>query len=421
MKKIKPLRRCEAILRIPGSKSYTHRALIISSLAEGESVLLNPSKSEDTGLTLEALKKFGIPIFWNEEEVYVSGQGGMLLPPKERIFLGNSGTSMRFLTAFASLLKGRVLLEGDKRMKKRPMGELISSLLSLGVKVYLFERKDSLEVLIESKGLRGGSLRLRGKESSQFLSSLLIVGPYTSEGMEIEVIGDLVSKPYVDITLDVMCAYGIKVNRKGYYYFSIPSGIKYHPCRYKIETDVSSASYFFLAAAITGGRVRVESFNPLSIQGDIGFLGILKEMGCVVISGEDWVEVQGGGLRGIEVDMSNTPDLVPTLAVMAAFARGPTVIRNIRHLRFKESDRLGGLANELKKMGVKVEEGLDYLKIIGGTPRGAEIETYNDHRLAMSFAMSGLVVPEIRIKGEDCVKKSFPEFWEVFEKLYAEE
>ncbi len=419
MKEIKPLRHCDAILRVPGSKSYTHRALIISSLAEGESVLFNPSKSEDTGFTLEALRKFGIPIFWDEEKVYVFGRGGVLLPPQERIFLGNSGTSMRLLTAFASLLKGRVLLEGAERMKKRPMGELISSLRSLGVKASLEERGDSLKVLIESEGLGGGSLKLRGEESSQFLSSLLIVGPYTKEGMEIELIGDLVSKPYVDITLDVMSAYGVEVRKDGYHYFSISSGRRYLPRRYKIESDASSASYFFSAAAITGGRVRVESFNPASIQGDTGFLGILKEMGCRVISGKDWAEVRGGELQGIEVDMSSMPDLVPTLAVTAAFARGTTVIHNIRHLRFKESDRVGGLANELGRMGVKVEEGSDYLKIIGGKPRGAEIETYNDHRLAMSFAVSGLVVPGIRIKGEDCVRKSFPEFWEVFERLYS--
>lgn len=420
MKEIKPIRQLDATIQIPGSKSYTHRALIISSLADGESVLFNPLKSEDTFYTSNALMKFGIPIFWDENQVYVSGLGGRFLTPMDRIFVANSGTSMRFLTAIASLINGRVILEGNYRMKKRPMSGLIESLKALGINATKKEGKNSLLVIIESKGLQGGYTQIRGIESSQFLSALLIIAPYAQKKVEIEVIGELVSKPYVDITIDIMSAFGIKVVKEGSKFFSVPSGVLYKPQNYWIEADASNASYFFLAAAITGGKVRVEKINPYSLQGDIGFLRILEEMGCSVICGEDWVEVRGNKLRGIEIDMVDMPDLVPTVAVAASFAHGKTIIKNIGHLRFKESDRISALTKELKKLGIRVESRKDWLKIKEGNPKGTEIETYNDHRIAMSFAIAGLRIPGIKIMHEDCVNKSFPQFWEKFETLYRD-
>jgi 3-phosphoshikimate 1-carboxyvinyltransferase len=264
----------------------------------------------------------------------------------------------------------------------------------------------------------GGVARIDGGESSQFLSALLMVAPLARGDVRIEVAGHLASKPYVDITRDVMSSFGVEVQCAGDHSFFVPRGQRYSPRKYPIEGDASNASYFLAAAAVTGGKVRVENFRPASVQGDSGFPKILEKMGCEVNCGENFAEIRGKELRGVELDMNTMPDLVPTLAVTAAFARGKTVIHNIGHLRLKESDRIRSLASELAKMGVRVEEGEDWLSVEGGKFRAAEIETHNDHRLAMSFAVAGLAVPGIKIKGERCVEKSFPEFWETLGKLY---
>jgi 3-phosphoshikimate 1-carboxyvinyltransferase len=231
--------------------------------------------------------------------------------------------------------------------------------------------------------------------------------------------GNLSSRPYVDITKDVMSAFGVEVKSDGYQSFSVKAGQRYVPQKYQIEGDASNASYFFSAAAINQGRVRVENLKPNSLQGDIQFLDILRRMGCEVVRGNGWTEVEGKELNGIEIDMNGMPDLVPTLAIMAAFARGETLILNIGHLRLKESDRIKALASELGKMGIRVEEGEDWLRIEGGMAHGAEIDPHNDHRLAMSFAIAGLKIPGIRIQDERCVDKSFPGFWETLQSLYG--
>jgi 3-phosphoshikimate 1-carboxyvinyltransferase len=303
-------------------------------------------------------------------------------------------------------------------MRKRPIGELLNGLGELGVRAYSQKGDDCPPVIVESHGLKGGRARIKGEESSQFLSGLLMVAPYALRDVNIEVTGPLASKPYVDITRDVMSAFGVEIQSQGYRSFFIKAGQRYLPQKYQIEGDASNASYFFSAAAVCKGRVKVKNLNPATIQGDIGFLEILERMGCRVTRGSDWVEVLGGEFYGIEIDMNEMPDLVPTLAVTAAFAQGNTVIQNIRHLRFKESDRLHALAVELSKMGIRVREGEDWLEIEGGKPHGAEIETYDDHRMAMSFAIAGLVIPGVKIKGERCVDKSFPGFWETLQKLY---
>ena len=417
MIEIFPLHHCDAVIRLPGSKSYTHRALIVSALADGESVLMNALRSEDTEHTVRALEKFGVPIFWERDRIRILGKGGSLKAREETIFVGNSGTSMRFLTALAALKKGRTLLDGSERMRKRPIADLLEGLRALGVKTYSKEEEGYPPVMVEPEKLKGGTARIRGDESSQFLSALLMVAPYALRDVCVEVIGDLVSKPYVDITRDVIAAFKVEVQNAGYHSFFIKAGQRYLPQTYFIEGDASNASYFFSAAALTKGRVRVENFCPTSVQGDAGFLNILEKMGCDVIRGGGWAEVQGGELHGVKVDMNSMPDLVPTLAVTAAFAKGKTIIQNIGHLRLKESDRIRALAGELFRIGIRVEEGKDWLKIEGGEPHGAEIETYNDHRLAMSLAIAGLVVPGIKIKGEECVDKSFPDFWEKFRTL----
>lgn len=418
MIEIKPLPHCDAVVTIPGSKSYTHRALIVSALADGESVLRNALRSEDTEHTIQGVEKFGVPILAEGNLLRVLGKGGKLKGAGEKIYVGNSGTSMRFLTALAALKEGRTLLDGSERMRERPIAGLLDGLVALGVKAYAQEGNGYPPVVVESRGLMGGGARIKGSESSQFFSALLMVAPYASGDVRLEVEGPLVSRPYVDITRDVMSAFGVKVQGEEYRSFFVRAGQRYLPRKYLIEGDASNASYFLAAAAVTRGKVRVENFRPESIQGDAGFLKILEKMGCEVTRGESFAEVRGKELRGIEVDMNPMPDLVPTLAVAAAFARGRTVILNIGHLRLKESDRIGDLASELAKMGVKVGEGKDWLSVEGGKGRGAEIETHDDHRLAMSFAIAGLAVPGIKIKGERCVDKSFPEFWETLEKLY---
>jgi 3-phosphoshikimate 1-carboxyvinyltransferase len=418
MKEIKPLSHCDAVVAIPGSKSYTHRALIVSALADGESILIKALQSEDTEYTIQGLEKLGVQVFWKGDLLHVRGKGAKLRTGEERIFVGNSGTSMRFLTALAALKDGRTLLDGSKRLRNRPIGDLLDGLRALGIKGYSKEGNGCPPVVIESQGLKGGATEIRGEESSQFLSALLMVAPYASRDVKVEVMGNLASKPYVDITRHVMSAFGVEVQAEGYHSFFVRSGQRYLPQVYRIEGDASHASYFFSAAAIILGKVRVENFYPTSIQGDTGFLNILEKMGCNVIRGDSWAEVQGGELRGIEVDMNGMPDLVPTLAVTAAFAHGKTIIQNIGHLRLKESDRIKALAGEMVKMGIQVEEGEDYLKIEGGKPHGAKIETYNDHRLAMSFAITGLAVPGVKIKGEKCVDKSFPAYWEKLQRLY---
>jgi len=418
MIEIKPLHHCDAVVTLPGSKSFTHRALIVSALADGESVLINALRSEDTEYTARALQKLGIPIFWEGDHVRVLGKGGKLKEAKERIDVGNSGTSMRFLTALAALKKGITLLDGSERMRKRPMADLLEGLRALGAQADSKDGNGYPPVIIESQGLRGGMAKIKGGESSQFLSALLMVAPYALGDVCVEVMGNLSSKPYADITRHVMSAFGAEVQSKEYLSFFIKAGQHYLPQTYHIEGDASNASYFFSAAAVTQGKVRVENFCSTSIQGDAGFLNILENMGCEVIRGDGWAEVCGKELQGIEIDMNTMPDLVPTLAVTAAFARGRTIIRNIGHLRLKESDRIRALAGELVKMGIQVEEGEDYLKIEGGEARGAEIETHDDHRLAMSFAIAGLVVSGVKIKGEQCVDKSFPGYWEKLQRLY---
>jgi 3-phosphoshikimate 1-carboxyvinyltransferase len=415
---IKLLDHCDAAIRLPGSKSYTQRALILAALADGESILADALRSEDTGHTAEGLEKFGARIFWETDALRVQGTGGSLKSGEESIFVGNSGTSMRFLTALAALKKGITVLDGSERMRKRPIADLLDGLRALGAKAYFKDGNGCPPLVIESQGLRGGVAKIRGDESSQFLSALLMVAPYALGDVSVEVTGDLSSRPYVDMTREVMSAFGVKTESQGYHSFFIKAGQHYVPRRYWIEGDASTASYFFSAAAVTKGRVRVENFPTASVQGDVSFLQILEKMGCEVIRGDTWAEVHGKELRGIEIDMNATPDLVPTLAVTSAFARGKTIIQNISHLRFKESDRIGALMEELKKMGIQVEEGEEWLAIEGGGAHGAEIDTHDDHRLAMSFAILGLVVPGMKIKGEECVAKSFPDFWKTLGRLY---
>jgi 3-phosphoshikimate 1-carboxyvinyltransferase len=354
----------------------------------------------------------------------VRGHGGRIVEPAEDIYLGNNGTATRFLTSVAALGEGDFIITGDERMAERPIQPLIEALEGWGVNIASLKGTDCPPLKIQANGINGGRTILPEGKSSQYLSSLLIVAPYAREAAVLDVAGEVLSKPYVHMTLAVMDAFGVTVSANlNLSHFEIPQGI-YRAREYRIEGDASSASYFWAAAAVCGGRVTVANVPRPSLQGDAEFAQILGRMGCRIESDSRGITVSATDeLKGIEVDMGNCPDVVPTLAVVASQARGRTVIKNIAHLRIKECDRLHVMASELAKLGVATRELPDTLIIEGknadGPPlHGAEIETYNDHRIAMSFAVAGLAVPGVKVRGEGCVAKSFPDFWERFERLY---
>ncbi|MFZ5564391.1 MAG: 3-phosphoshikimate 1-carboxyvinyltransferase [Thermodesulfobacteriota bacterium] len=413
----RPVRSCE--VAVPGSKSYTHRALIAASLSDGVCRLENCLESEDTHLTREALIKMGVRIEKTGPALVVHGTQGRLLPCADPIYLGNSGTSMRLLTGVAAIGQGVYLLIGTDRMAQRPVADLLEGLAQIGVPARSVNNNGCPPLEITAGKARGGHVRLRCGISSQYLSSLLLAAPYIDGGLNIEVIEGPVSKPYIDLTVDIMNRFGVTVDREGYNHFDVAGGQCYRKGDYKVEPDASQASYFWAAAAVTGITVKVLDMAPESRQGDVRFVEVLRSMGCAVSRDSDGIAVTGGTLSAVDVDMGDMPDLVPTLAVAAAFAQGTTVIRNVAHLKEKESDRLAAVATELTKMGITVDRTDAGLAVIGGKPKGAVIETYNDHRMAMSFAVAGLATPGVVISNEGCVAKSFPNFWRVFESLYS--
>lgn len=421
MKEISPVITVDVTVAVPGSKSLTQRALIAAALADGVSTLVGPLASEDTSYTSEALMQMGIKVERNTDIWTVYGNGGVIATPEKEIFLGNNGTATRFLTSVAALGKGEFRIDGEERMHERPIGPLMEALQGWGVDISSVQGTECPPLQLNSNGLAGGATLLPEGKSSQYLSSLLLVAPYAAMPATLAVKGDVLSKPYVAMTLSVMSDFGIDVEcNEEYTSFVIPQG-KYRPMEYQIEGDASNASYFWAAAAITGGRVTVSNVPVPSLQGDSGLVPLLARMGCDVSCDGGGITLQGRDrLEGITVDMGDMPDVVPTLAVVAAFAHGKTVIQNIAHLRIKECDRLNATLTELSKMGVKVEEGEDFMVIHGDggeSLHGAEIETYKDHRMAMSFAVAGLKIPGVKITGEECVAKSFPDFWERFAKL----
>ena len=415
--KMKP--RCE--VTVPGSKSLTHRILIASALSEGLCSIENALLSEDTVLTMKALGQMGIRI---EEKpgnrLMVYGCGGDLQPSLEPIYLGNSGTSIRLLTAVAALGKDNYTLLGNDRMAQRPIQALVDALQQIGVQTRSAENNGCPPVEVNGKNLSGTTVAINCRTSSQYLSGLLLMAPCTGKGLQIKVTEGPVSRPYVDMTIDVMSKFGIAVDRQGYERFQVAGKQAYRAGAYEVEADGSQAGYFWAAAAVCRKAVKVKGVNQYSCQGDVNFSKVLESMGCTIKHEPDGTTVSGGDrLKAIEIDMGDMPDMVPTLAVAAAFAEGATVIKNVSHLKSKESDRLTSVANELEKMGITARCTADELIVSGGQPRGAEIETYGDHRIAMSFAVAGLAAPGTIIMDEHCVEKSFPNFWEVFEGMYA--
>lgn len=379
---------------VPGSKSLTNRAIILAALSSGTSKINNISNSLDSRIMIQAMKKLGVKIIKINNKLQIKGNGGVFKKISRKIYVGNAGTVTRFLTAIATLVPGKVIITKSKRMKKRPMEELTEAL----------------------KTIRTGKVTIRGDVSSQFISALLMIAPILKNGLIVNIVGKLVSRTYVDMTIDLMKKFGIKVekNKKNKLIIKKQS---IAPTNYVVETDLSGASYFFAAGAVTGNIVRVKNINFRSKQGDIIFPDLLRKMGCQVKKNikEKWIEVRGPKvLKGINVNMLDMPDTAQTLAVVAAFARGNTTITGLSTLKMKETDRLKALKNELNKMKIKCEITNDSIKIEGGSPQKAVIETYGDHRMAMAFAVAKSRIPELIIKNPEVVKKSFPEFWEKF-------
>ncbi|NMC77516.1 MAG: 3-phosphoshikimate 1-carboxyvinyltransferase [Candidatus Methanofastidiosa archaeon] len=408
----------DAKIKAPPSKSYTHRALFIASLAEGKSKITDPLISDDTKYTLNSLRELGVNIIEKNNQgqisFEISGCSGNLKQPKKPLYIGNSGTTLRFLMAISSLVNGEVIIDGDEEIRKRPVKGLEDSLISLGLRVR--SNEGCPPVRISSKGIFGGETVIQPRESSQYLSGLLIASPYSKPYLNIRVEGNVPSSPYVDMTIDLMNKFGVDIERKDFSEFHVrPS--KYTGQDYVVEGDYSNSSYFLAIAAIGRGKVTIDNLDKNSKQADRFFVDILEMMGCKVEWGINSVILKGEGLRGIEVDMKKSPDIVPTLAVVSAFAKGPTKINNIETLRFQETDRLAAVSKELSKIGCNVEEGKDYMIIFPDELKGAEIETYKDHRMAMSFAVAGLFIEGIKIRDPDCVSKSYPTFWKDFSKI----
>jgi len=406
----------DATLRVPGSKSLTNRALVAAALAEGESGLASALDGDDTKVMRGALRALGVAVDDSDPERWrVVGTGGALRAPEAPLFAGNSGTTARFLTAAATLANGPCLVDGDARMRERPIDDLVRALAGLGARVEILGRDGCPPVRVAGGGLPGGEVEIEAGRSSQYVSAVLLAAPCARRDVVLRFArGVLVSRPYVELTLRLMRAFGAEADWcDGGAGARARAGRPYRGREHTIEPDASAAAYPFCAAAIAGGRVRVPGLPAGSAQADLLLLPILERMGCRVRRDGDRVEVCGPAerLRGVDVDMNALPDAVLALAVTALFAEGPTRIRNVGNLRIKETDRLAALETELRKLGARARAGADDLVIWPGPLRGAAIDTYGDHRMAMAFALAGLRVPGVVIRDPACVSKTWPEYF----------
>lgn len=412
-------------IRPPGSKSLSNRALLVAALARGESHISGLLLADDTRLMVDALRALGIPIRVDEDRraACVQGHGGYWPSAEADLFCGNAGTVIRFLTAACCLGHGAFRLDGVPRMRQRPISELVNALHDLGAMIGYEDREGYCPLTVQARGLRGGQVRFDSPASSQYVSAVLMAAPAAADDVLIERTGELPSEPYVDMTLRVMESFGIGVVASDARRFIVPGRQTYSATDYSVEPDASAATYFLAAAALSGGRVTIEGLGRGSLQGDARFAEVLSQMGCRVEQDDQSTTVWGpldGRLRGVAVELNAMPDTTQTLAVLAAFADGPTVIRNVANLRIKETDRLTATATELRRMGVAVETRDDWLTITpdpSRPPRATEIETYGDHRMAMSFAVAGLRVEGLTILGPACVAKTYPTFFDDWSAL----
>jgi 3-phosphoshikimate 1-carboxyvinyltransferase len=413
----------DKVIHIPGSKSITNRALLIAALASGTSTLKNVLFSDDTEYMINALSKLGIGMDIDKEqnEITVHGKDGVLENPGEPIFIGNSGTCARFLTTAVTLGQGDFVIDGNDRMQQRPIQDLVDGLKGLGVDIETGNDSGCPPLLVHASGLKGGITTVNGSTSSQYLSSILLSAPYATHPITININGKLVSRPYVVMSTRMMEEFGARVEWNADNEITTYTDQKYiGKDEYVIESDYSSASYFGAAAALTGSHVKMTLLPKNALQGDEAFLGILQRMGAKILQRGNTVEVKGTDqLRGINVDMFDCSDLVPTIAVLAAFAEGTTRITNVENIRVKESDRIDALATELQKIGADVTEYRDGLQIRGNASvlHDASISTYDDHRVAMSFSVAGLKIPGIVIENPGCVAKTYPTFFDEFLNL----
>jgi len=419
---LEPIDKIDGEINLPGSKSLSNRALLLAALAEGTTTITNLLESDDTRYMLNALKQLGIEYTLSEDRtkcIVVGNAGAISSDAPQELFLGNAGTAMRPLCAALCLGNGHYTLTGEPRMKERPIGHLIDALHQAGAKITYLENKGYPPLTIDANGLEGGEVSIDGAISSQFLTALLMASPMAKSDMKITIIGELVSKPYIDITLDIMKDFGVSVVNDNYKTFTIKSGQTYKAVEhFMVEGDASSASYFLAAAAIKGGTVKVTGIGRNSIQGDIAFVDVLEQMGARVEWGETYVSVTRDVLRAIDMDFNHIPDAAMTIATTALFVEGTTILRNIYNWRVKETDRLYAMATELRKVGAEVEEGEDYLKI---TPpkvlKHAAIDTYDDHRMAMCFSLLALDPVSVTINEPECTAKTFPTYFEVLKNI----
>ncbi|WP_159119104.1 3-phosphoshikimate 1-carboxyvinyltransferase [Alteromonas marina] len=418
-----PIAKVSGEVNVPGSKSLSNRALLLAALAEGETELTNLLDSEDIEHMLNALTKLGVSYRLSDDKTQcvVQGNGGAfdVAEPLE-LFLGNAGTAMRPLCAALAASNVDTVLTGEPRMEERPIGDLVDALREANADVTYLKNDGYPPLQIKGKTLSGGEMSVDGSVSSQFLTALLMAAPLFSGDVTIRIKGELVSKPYIDITLDTMAKFGVTVSNDNYQTFTVSGSAKYvSPGKFMVEGDASSASYFLAAGAIKGGTVRVTGIGQNSIQGDIRFADVLEAMGAKVVWNDEYVEITGAPLKGVDMDMNHIPDAAMTIATTALFAEGPTTMTNIYNWRVKETDRLAAMATELQKLGAKVEEGHDYIKVWPtDSLKHAEIDTYNDHRIAMCFSLVALSDTPVTINDPGCTRKTFPDYFTRFKTLY---
>lgn len=409
-------------VRLPGSKSLTNRYLTCAALADGRTTLRDAAVVDDTRAMVAGLDALGIHVEVEEDRgrMLITGCRGQIPATAADINVGHAGTAMRFLTALATLGYGRYRIDGSPRMRQRPIGALVGALQALGAGIGYDASSGYPPVTMAARGLAGGEAHFDTPPSSQFISALLMAAPYASRDVFLSIAGALPSWPYVNMTIAVMRSMGVEVLASDRRRFIVAAPQRYQAGEYVIEPDASAATYFWAGAALTGGCIRVAGLTESSLQGDVGFARVLADMGCQVRADDGGIEVgapSAGHLRGVDVDLNAMPDTVQTLAVVALFAEGPTRIRNVANLRLKETDRLAALATELTKLGAEVQVGPDGLTIRPpGRVRPAAIDTYGDHRMAMSFALAGLVVEGVVIRNAECVSKSFPGFFEALDR-----
>ncbi|MFF4210942.1 3-phosphoshikimate 1-carboxyvinyltransferase [Streptomyces sp. NPDC001796] len=405
------------VVEIPGSKSITARALFLAAAADGVTTLVRPLRSDDTEGFAEGLRTLGYRVGQTPEAWHVDGRPQGPAVTEADVYCRDGATTARFLPALAATGHGTYRFDASPQMRRRPLGPLTRALRDLGVRLRHEEAEGRHPLTVEAAGVAGGEVVLDAGQSSQYLTALLLLGPLTDQGLRITVT-DLVSAPYVDITVAMMRAFGAEVRREGDVFVVPPGG--YRATTYAIEPDASTASYFFAAAAVTGGEVTVPGLGSGALQGDLGFVDVLRRMGAEVEVAADRTTVRGTGeSRGLTVTMRDISDTMPTLAAIAPFASGPVRIEDVANTRVKECDRLEACAENLRRLGVGVVTGPDWIEIAPGAPVGTDIKTYGDHRIAMSFAVTGLRVPGISFDDPGCVRKTFPDFHEVFAELRA--